>query len=151
MTKLLVNGLRDVKHTVNSLINKYNEFRFGLTLISPKRYQYYYRVVLWSATGLTTGLYLSSQTLFIHRLKAVVHSYTYAITCHSHSNPCLVSAFLANRSAELSPLDPELAVLATTVWSECQQSLGHKSSDLVNFFPSVGSEVCIVLSVCLNA
>ncbi|CAG2165164.1 unnamed protein product [Oppiella nova] len=119
MAKLLVNSLREVRNGMTALHNSYNAWRFGLQLMSEKRYNYYYRLILLSGSCLTTGLYFTYNTLLIDHYKAIVHSYS---------------------SGDLSPLNDELKTFATNVWTECQRNLHHKSSDLVHFFPSVGSE-----------
>ncbi|CAG2121358.1 unnamed protein product, partial [Medioppia subpectinata] len=107
-----------MSNSVNALHNTYNEWAFGLKLMSQKRKQYYYRVILLSTTGLTTGLYFTYNTLFINQYKSVVHSY---------------------KSGQLSQLDKDLELFAANVWTECQQSV-DKSPESLQFFPSVGCD-----------
>ena len=76
MTKLLLNGLKEVKFRLNQINDKINEFRFGLTLISKKRYNYYFRVFMLSSTAVTTGVYFSYNSFLLNDFKSVVSMYS---------------------------------------------------------------------------
>lgn len=76
MSKILSIGLKDAKNRLVDITNRFNEFRFGLTLISEKRKNYYFKVFLVSSTTLTTGLCLSYGTLFKDQFKSIVHMYS---------------------------------------------------------------------------
>ena len=72
-----MNGFRELKNSVNQLKDKFYEFKFGLSLISQKRYNYYFNVFMLSSAAVTTGTYFSFHSVpyMMNKWKSTVHMY----------------------------------------------------------------------------
>ncbi|XP_054158809.1 uncharacterized protein LOC128957119, partial [Oppia nitens] len=120
MSRFVANGWRQLTASVNSVVDKYRTTVFGLRLISRRRYDQYFGYFSVTTCMLTTGLYVSYNTVLVDKYRSIFQSY---------------------RGQENTPLNESVAKLAETVWQEYNERLGgRRTSDSVRFFASVGSQ-----------